>query len=299
MKVDRLIGIITVLQRKGKATIPYLAEKFEVSRRTVSRDIEDLCRAGIPIATTQGSGGGVEIMKGFCLDTTVFTREELQSMLAGINALDSVNAGTKGKVLESKLYSDENTVSLSENLIIDLASFHKDSLSEKINLLRQAADEGHIVKFRYFYNKGEEDKEVEPYLIIFKWSSWYLFGYCPQRKDFRMYKLNRLWELAVTEKRFEKRKVPKEKTDFGQFPGDKFAVKALYEPSEKYRLIEEYGPYSFQSEEDGRLCCELGFTDCKSALVWFMSFGDKVEILSPDSFKEEYISVLKNTLKKY
>lgn len=84
MKVDRLIGIITVLQRKGKATIPYLAEKFEVSRRTVSRDIEDLCRAGIPIVTMQGSGG-VEIMKGFCFDTTVFTREELQSMLAGIN----------------------------------------------------------------------------------------------------------------------------------------------------------------------------------------------------------------------
>lgn len=298
MKVDRLIGIITVLQQKGKTTMPYLAEKFEVSRRTVSRDIEDICRAGIPIVTTQGSSGGVEIMKGFCFDTTVFTRDELQSMLVGLKALDSVNAGASGNALENKLYSDEKTVSLSENMIIDLSSFHKDTLSQKINMLKKAASEKRIVKFRYYYNKGEEYKEVEPYLIVFKWSSWYLFGFCLQREDFRMYKLNRLWELDVTEKRFEIREIPAGKMNFGQ-QEDKFSVKALYEPSEKYRLVEEYGPYSFQTEEDGRLCSELGFVDHKSALSWFMSFGDKVEIVSPDDFKKEYISELKNTLAKY
>lgn len=279
--------------------MPYLAEKFEVSRRTVSRDIEDICRAGIPIVTTQGSSGGVEIMKGFCFDTTVFTRDELQSVFVGLKALDSVNAGANGKILENKLYIDDKTVSLSENMIIDLSSFHKDTLSEKIKLLKQAAFDRRIVKFRYYYGKGEEDKEVEPYLIVFKWSSWYLFGYCPQRKDFRMYKLNRLWELTATEISFEKREVPKEKMNFDLYPSDEFSVKALYEPSEKYRLIEEYGPYSFQTESDGRLSCELGFVDHKSALSWFMSFGDKAEIVSPDDFKNEFISILKNTLAKY
>lgn len=299
MKIDRLIGIITVLQQKGKTTMPYLAEKFEVSRRTVSRDIEDICRAGIPIVTTQGSGGGVEIMKGFCFDTTVFTRDELQSVFVGLKALDSVNVGAKGNTLENKLYGGDKTVSLSENMIIDLSSFHKDTLSEKINLLKRAAYEGRVVKFKYYYNKGEDDKEVEPYLIVFKWSSWYLFGYCSQREDFRMYKLNRLWNLSVTERCFEKKDIPNEKMNFGQNPDDELSVKALYEPSEKYRLIEEYGPYSFQTEDDGRLCSELGFTDRKSALTWFLSFGDKVEVLYPDDFKKEYISVLKNTLAKY
>lgn len=299
MKVDRFIGIITVLQQKGKTAMPYLAEKFEVSRRTVSRDIEDICRAGIPIVTTQGSNGGVEIMKGFCFDTTVFTRDELQSMLVGLKALNSVSAGASGNVLENKLYSNDRTVSLSENMIIDLSSFHKDTLSQKINLLKKAASERRIVKFRYYYNKGEEDKEVEPYLIVFKWSSWYLFGFCPQREDFRMYKLNRLWELDATEKHFEIREIPADKMNFGQQREDEFSVKALYELSEKYRLIEEYGPYSFRTAEDGRLYSELGFADHKSALSWFMSFSDKVEILSPDDFKKEYISKLKSTLAKY
>ena len=76
MKIDRLIGIITTLQQKGKVTAPYLAEKFEVSRRTINRDIEDICRAGIPIVTTQGADGGIQIMEGFQLDTTVFTEDE-------------------------------------------------------------------------------------------------------------------------------------------------------------------------------------------------------------------------------
>ena len=298
MKVDRLIGIITVLQQKGKTTMPYLAEKFEVSRRTVSRDIEDICRAGIPIVTTQGSSGGVEIMKGFCFDTTVFTRDELQSMLVGIKALDSVNAGAEGNTLENKLYGEDKTVSLSENMIIDLSSFHKDTLSQKINLLKKAASDRCRVKFRYYYNKGEENKEVEPYLIVFKWSSWYLFGFCRQHRDFRMYKLNRLWELEMTDKRFEKMEIPADKMNFGQ-QEDELTVKALYEPSVKYRLVEEYGPYSFSTVEDRRLCSELGFTDRRSALKWFLSFGDKVEILEPEDFKEEYISSLKKALEKY
>lgn len=299
MKIDRLIGIITLLQQRGKTTMPYLAEKFEVSRRTISRDIEDICRAGIPIATTQGSCGGVEIMKGYCFDTTVFTKNELESIFVGLKALKSVNAGAMGNVLENKLHGNDETVSLSENMMIDLSSFHRDSISEKINLLKKAAFEGRIVTFKYYYNKGEENKEVEPYLIVFKWSSWYLFGFCPQRKDFRMYKLNRLWELALTEKRFEKKKVPGEKMNFGQGGNTYLSVKALYESSEKYRLVEEYGPYCFQVTEDGRLCSELGFDSFNSALSWIMSFGDKAEILSPDEFKREYILMLKKALSKY
>ncbi len=83
MKIDRLIGIIAVLQQNKKVTAPYLADKFEVSRRTINRDIEDICRAGIPIVTIQGKYGGISIMDGFNLDTTVFTTEDLQSIFIG------------------------------------------------------------------------------------------------------------------------------------------------------------------------------------------------------------------------
>jgi predicted DNA-binding transcriptional regulator YafY len=90
MKIDRLIGIITVLQQNKKVTAPYLADKFEVSRRTINRDIEDICRAGIPIVTMQGADGGISIMDGFNLDTTVFTIEELRQLDCCSQLADSV-----------------------------------------------------------------------------------------------------------------------------------------------------------------------------------------------------------------
>ncbi len=84
MKIDRLTGILTILLQKDKVTAPELAERFEVSRRTINRDIEDLCRAGIPIAAAQGYGGGLSIVDGYKFDRSLFTKEELQSLIAGL-----------------------------------------------------------------------------------------------------------------------------------------------------------------------------------------------------------------------
>lgn len=75
MKLDRLLGILTLLLQNDRITTPYLAERFEVTRRTVSRDIDALCRAGIPIVTHQGFGGGISIAEGFRLDKSVLTGE--------------------------------------------------------------------------------------------------------------------------------------------------------------------------------------------------------------------------------
>lgn len=298
MKIDRIIGIITLLQRRGKTTMPYLAEKFEVSKRTIARDIEDICRAGIPIVTSQGADGGVEIMEGFNLDTTVFTKEELQAMFAGIKALESVSAAPSS-FLTDKLYSKEKVIPINEKMMIDLSSFYKDTLSEKIEILKKAAHEQRTVQFRYYYSKGEANKEIEPILIVFKWSSWYVFGFCPERNDFRMYKLNRLWELKITETVFEKREVPKDKLDFGKNITDEIKIKAIFEASEKYKLVEEYGPYSFELTEDGKLYTEWGFCSFDNAMSWFLSFGAKVEILGPEDFKSAYLKEVKQIMDRY
>ena len=102
MKIDRLIGILAVLQQQKKVTAPYLAEKFEVSRRTINRDIEHICQAGIPLVTTQGQNGGISLMDGFSLDTTVFTEDELQSIFVGLKTLDSVSNNPKSALLAQK-----------------------------------------------------------------------------------------------------------------------------------------------------------------------------------------------------
>lgn len=296
MKLDRLIGIITALQQKGKVTAPYLAEKFEVSRRTINRDIEAICSAGIPIVTEQGKNGGISIMEGFSLDTTVFTEEELQAVFTGLKSLDSVSSSPKSRLLAEKI---GGVIPVEDNMLIDLSSWYKDSLSEKIELLKKAVSTHKQVKFRYYYNKGEEDKLVEPALIVFKWAGWYLFGFCPERDDFRMYKLNRLWDLAITETDFQPRKIPEEKLSFGQNITDEVFITAIYEPSEKFRLVEEYGPYSFKALEDGRLYTEWGFASSDNAIRWMLSFGSKVEVVAPSEFKEMYLNELKNISIRY
>ena len=103
MKIDRQIGILSVLLQKETVTAPYLAEKFEVSRRTINRDIEDLCKAGIPIVTKQGVNGGISIIENYKLDKTLFTQGEIQDILAGLRSLDSVNGTNRYGQLMEKL----------------------------------------------------------------------------------------------------------------------------------------------------------------------------------------------------
>ena len=293
MKLDRLIGIITTLQQKKQVTAPYLAEKFEVSRRTILRDIDDICKAGIPIVTTQGMGGGISIMDGFSLDTTVFTRDELAAIFAGLKTLDTLLPASQAGRLASKLGGD-SAVALSDYMMIDLSSFYRDSLAEKMEQIKQAIETRRCITFHYYYSKGEADKRIEPYMILFKWPNWYVFGYCKERQDFRMYKLRQLWELKVTDEVYSLREIPEERKQFGYFMTDDYLITAIYAPSVKYRLVEEYGPNCFTVMEDGRLYTKWGFTDPNRAISWFLGFGDKVVVTDPP----EFVEIFRNQLQK-
>ena len=298
MKIERLIGIITTLQQKGKVTAPYLADKFEVSRRTINRDIEDICRAGIPIVTTQGTNGGISLMEGFAFDTTVFTRQELSLVLTGLKSLDSVSFSPNADKLASKMGA-ENAQDLIDCMTIDLASYYKSSLSEKIELIKKGIGERKCLSFHYYYNKGEANKLIEPYRIYFMWSDWYVFGYCKQRQDFRLFKLRRLWDLQLSEEGYEVRTIPDEKLQFGTHVRDDYYVTAIYEPAVKYKLVEEYGPDSFQVMEDGKLYTRWGFNNADEALLWFLGMGDKVKVIEPPEMVEKMKEMLSAISKKY
>ena len=103
MKIDRLIGILSILLQRETVTAPELAEQFEVSRRTINRDIEDLCRAGIPLVTRQGVNGGISIMENYRLERTLLTNGEMRDILAGLRSLDSVNGTNRYGQLMEKL----------------------------------------------------------------------------------------------------------------------------------------------------------------------------------------------------
>ena len=282
MKIDRLIGILSVLLQEEKTTAPALAERFEVSKRTINRDIEDLCKAGIPIRTTQGTGGGISIMDGYRMDRTLLTSKDMQMILAGLRSLDSVSGNSYyGQLMEKIQAGSSKFVSGRDSILIDLSSWYRDSLEPKIGTIQDAIEDRHLVTFRYYAPAGESERAVEPYYLVFRWSSWYLWGWCRDRKDYRLFKLNRMDDVRKSEEAFDCREAPMpDLSNEKIFPG-KIAVKALFAPDMKWRLVEDFGPDCFTESEDGKLLFTAKYTDMENLITWLLTYGDKAEILEP------------------
>ena len=299
MKLDRLLAILNILVQNERVTAPYLAEKFEVTRRTISRDIDTLCQAGIPIVTFQGTGGGISIADGFKLDKSILTTGELSSIITALKGISSISTDSHiERTLDKLGVNSDAIVSLSEPIVIDLASYYKIHLSEKIEILKQAILERRIISFDYFYGKGESKRRIEPYLVIFQWTSWYVFGFCLERMDWRMFKLNRLWDLSICDEQFTLRDIPPEKRDFNSHLTEDTKLVAIFDKSTKYQLIESYGLDSYYETDEG-LYFEIGFTNQSYMINWLLGFGDKVKVLEPQSLVDEIRSIAKNILARY
>ena len=167
-----------------------------------------------------------------------------------------------------------------EPVIIDLASHYKGQLSPKIELIKRAVLESRLIEFDYYYDKGESHRCIEPYFVIFQWTAWYVFGYCAERQDWRLFKLLRLWNLKLCDEFYSPREIPPEKRDFNLHDTEDINLVALFDPSEKYRLIETYGLDCFTETADG-LHFELGFTNRDFLIGWLLGFGDKVKVFEP------------------
>lgn len=300
MKIDRLIGILSVLLQQDMVTAPCLAERFEVSRRTINRDIEDLCRAGIPIVTMPGAGGGISIMENYKVNRTVFTTREMQDILAGLRSLDSVSGTNQyGLLMEKLAAGGSDFVAGNQSVLIDLSSWYKADLAPKIEIIRAAIDGRQELEFLYFSPKKEGRRRIESYYLIFRWSSWYVWGWCTSCRDFRLFKLNRMAELRLSGAGFEPRKVPlPDLKNERIFPGG-IRVKAVFEPECKWRLVEEFGLDCFEEQEDGKLLFHADYTDQDNLISWLLTFGDRVELLEPENIRKELRELIEAMRERY
>jgi predicted DNA-binding transcriptional regulator YafY len=171
-------------------------------------------------------------------------------------------------------------------------------LTEKIELLKQAIFNRQLVDFDYYYSKGESRRRIEPYLVVFQWTSWYVFGFCLERMDWRMFKLTRLWGLSLSDETFALREIPPEKRDFNSHFSDGFKLSALFDKSVKHHLIEAYGLDCYHETADG-LYFEIGFDNRAYMVGWLLGFGDKVKVLEPTDMATEIQVIAKNILSRY
>lgn len=300
MKIDRLLAIVTILLQQERVTAPVLADKLEVSRRTIHRDIDDICKAGIPVITNQGANGGISIADGFKLDKNIFTVDEIGNIIIGLKSLESVSDTSQIQGLISKLVPIKKAGMLKEGKIhIDLASHYKESITDKIDIIKKAIIETRFVSFEYYSEKGCSTRNIEPYSIFFKWASWYVLGYCADRKDFRLFKLNRIWNHQIMDEVFTPRDISDEVMNLDNCFSDDKKITLLLDRSVEYRIVEDYGPNCYEVIPDGRLKLTIGYTNREYMISWVLGFGEKIRILEPSEMADEIKERAKKILMCY
>ncbi len=299
MQIDRLIGILSILLQKDKATAPELAALFEVSRRTIMRDVDALSRAGIPICTSQGVGGGISIMENYRVDHSLLTGPEMQAILAGLRSLDSVSGSRRYEQLMEKLSPGASQMMPGDgHMLIDLSSWWGGMLKEKIECIHKAIEGRCLISFHYSGPRGESDRTAEPYLLVFKWGGWYVWGWCQGREAFRLFKLNRMTALTMGPP-FSPRPFPMpDLNNEGAFP-ENYRVKMRVSAKCAWRLTEEYGPDCYTVTPEGDCLFSAAFSDREQALKWVLSFQGRAELLEPRELREEIRRIGKKIVKRH
>lgn len=298
MEQSRLFKIVYYLLDKGKSTAPELAKKFEVSIRTIYRDLDTISAMGIPIYATKGKGGGIFIMQDFVLDKSLLSEREKEQMLMALQGI-SVSEGESANELLSKLSSLFH-VKNTDWIEVDFSDWIKNAAKQNIfNDIKKAIFDGHIISFSYFDSKGLRLKRsVKPLKLLFKNKDWYLYGFCLLRNDYRLFKLTRMKDLNISPKTFIRKfpDTPKIKTEIQNC--NMVSVNLKFSPQVAFRVYDEFTD-SVTTDFENNLYVTASLPDNEIMYSYLLTFGDNVEILSPRYVRERIKEKLKLILKKY
>ncbi len=283
MQESRLFKIVYHLLDKGQATAPELAEKFEVSVRTIYRDIDALSGAGIPVYTETGRNGGICLMKDFVLDKAVLSEEEKQEILTalqGIRTLRNVGGSQILQKLSAVFHLDS-----ADWLEVDFSRWGNEGAdNEKFEALKSAVIHCRHVKIRYAGSyKAVSERIVQPCKLVYKATAWYLKAFCTEKQDWRVFKLSRILDLELLNETFARREFPEPE----DASGDRYRRITLRFPKEMaYRVYDEFDQSQIRQQENGDLIASAKMPEDGWLTGFLLSFGTQVEILSPADLKE-------------
>ncbi|MDD3024857.1 MAG: YafY family protein [Syntrophomonadaceae bacterium] len=290
MKVERLVSIIMILLEKERIGAQELADLFEVSPRTIYRDIDAINMAGIPICSTSGVGGGFEIMQKYKIDRKVFSTADLSTILMGLSSLSNMIRGDElvnalAKVKSFIPADRAKDIELKANQIhIDLSPWMCNrNIQAYLERIKTALQENKLLSFDYADRYGNKTaRTAEPYQLVLKGSHWYWQGYCHKRNDFRLFKLSRMSNLQIQEEVFRPRDYQKPELDFAEtLAGMQTKIKIRIHKSVMDRVL-DYCPYEYFSPDgDEHYLVSFPFIENEYYYNMLLSFGNKCECLEP------------------
>jgi predicted DNA-binding transcriptional regulator YafY len=298
MQINRLFEIVYILLNKKTITAKELSERFEVSVRTIYRDIDTLGAAGIPVYMTKGKGGGISILDNFVLNKSILSDKEQNEILTALQSLNAIK------------YPEVDTVISKLGMLFNKADYNwinvdfshwGDSDKEKFNVLKTAIINKLIIEFEYFNSNGEKaNRTVEPLQLWFKDKTWYLKGYCLLKQELRIFKLTRIKKVSVTERTFE-RELPQVLPEVTTRENSIKLVelKLHLQPEVAYRVYDEFDDKDIVRNADGSFEGTVCFPENEWVYGYILSFGSSAEVIEPKHIRDIVIGKLEETLRQY
>lgn len=325
LKTERLLETVFLLLDKRKVTAEALATRFGVSKRTVLRDMESLALAGIPIYSRQGKEGGFSLMETFILDKSLLTAEEQKEILSALETMKTFTENHTEKLLVKLKGIFSSPEARTDWLEVDFSRWGKKTGdSEKFNLLKTCILKRQPITFAYSNTSGKtESRQAYPLKLVFKKNTWYLQGYCPDKNDYRIFKLNRLRELSVLPGSFEDKYHPPlldtseyvpenpatnppdtsnpnpPDTTMQNPPVPVISLTLQFSPEAAYRVYDEFEPEEITPNSDGSFTVEVSYPETDWVYGYILSFGSTVTVISPRKAAEIIKSRSEKIFQKY
>ncbi len=300
MQINRLFEIVYILLSKKTTTASALAAHFDVSIRTIYRDIDTLSSAGIPIYTTQGKGGGISLLDDYILNKTVLTENEQDEILLALQNLNITQNPETDRIL-SKLSSLFNK-SIVNFIEVDLTPWGRDKNNTcEFAILKNAIINHQIIEFNYLNNSGEKYcRKVEPVKLLFKVHAWYLQGFCLLKNEKRTFKISRMYDIRATEEIYKDRISEEEaETHKIQITQKTVDVLLIISPAGASRAFDEFDEKDITKNEDGSVTIKTALPQSEWLFNYILSFGPFIEVLAPQNIRETIKNRLEETIQKY
>jgi predicted DNA-binding transcriptional regulator YafY len=282
-----------------KATAKELAKRFEVSVRTIYRDIEVLSSTDIPIYTARGKGGGINLIDGYTLDKSILSESEQTEILLALQSLSATQYPAIDKIIRklSSLFKKEDL----QWIDVDFSLWGADKNTNIFNLLKAAIVERRVICFEYYNSLGERSgRKVRPVKLVFKHNSWYLKAFCLLRNEWRTFKISRMYGIHKTEEFFSD--IPAETLLKGvskSLSATWVEVCMRIAPEGAYRVFDDFEKNEVKKNPDGSFTAISFFPEGEWLFNHILSYGVLGEVISPEHIRNGVLKRLKDNIKKY
>ncbi len=300
-KIERLISIIMILLKKEIVSTTEFTQLFNVSKRTILRDMETLSLSNIPIYAVHGVNGGYGIMEEYKVDKRLLSNSDLENILTALGGLEQILISDEVDMTIRKIEAMVSPLALNRSIQLSFYDWEgRSEILETLKTCQESALKRRLVSFNYIDTNGTvTNRRVEPYELHFREMSWYLRGFCLHRQEYRTFKLSRIDHLIMEERTFQTREDWLEQQREASYQPQLVVIKALIAPSIKDQLFERYGRKCIEHYNSEFLLATINVPQNTTGFKFLASFGTHLRIVEPKTYVEDFRHYLEKMVENY